>query len=93
MDSIYTITSGYLDQERNTWRCFAWFASLEEAEEALNCPEYLHDNQYNVLVIEEVPRGAITSLYREWWYRWGRDRWIATEKPDMVDVVFHFSMG
>lgn len=95
-DLIYAVTAGYI--EHNNWRCWAWFATLEEAQRAIegcsdffcgeNCQQY-----YNVLVIEEIPRGAITPQFNEWWYRWNGEKWFPTSKPSAVETLFHFGIG
>jgi len=91
---IYTVTSGHI--EHNNWRCWAWFATFEEAQRAVeNCGEFFWENYYDHLVIEEVPRGAITHHYLEWWYKWNCDEsmWQHTSKPEILDGIEHFGVG
>lgn len=91
-DFIYTVTAGHL--EHNNWRCWAWFATLVEAQSAVeNCGEFFFENYYDYVVIEEVPRGAITPLYREWWYKWDGGEWRLTDKPGAVEDLQHFGVG
>lgn len=96
-DFIYTVTAGNL--EHNNWRCWAWFATLEEAQQAIEgCSDFFaHTPEgqlyYFDLVIEEVPRGAITPQYREWWYKWEGDEWRPQSKPESVDTLYHFGVG
>jgi hypothetical protein len=92
VEMIYTVTAGNIQQDK--WRCWAWFASLEEAQRAVEgCGDFLSDNLYDVLVIEEVPRGAITTEYHEWWYVWNGSEWRPNPKPDEVDGLYHFGVG
>lgn len=96
MDNIYTITAGHI--KTNNWRCWAWFESLDEAQRAVNgCNEFFCGEDckkcYDVLVIEEVPRGAITPEYHEWWYEWHEDRWRTIIKPIEIETIFHFGVG
>lgn len=91
-DFIYTVTAGNI--EHNKWRCWAWFATLDEAQRAVeNCGEFFWENYYDDLVIEEVPRGAISPEYREWWYRWDGNGWSIGDKPEAVEVLHHFGVG
>lgn len=93
-DVIYTVTAGQI--EHNNWRCWAWFATFEEAQQAVEgCSDFFWENYYDNLVIEEVPRGAITPQYREWWYKWSlsENKWELSEKPLSVETLFHFGVG
>jgi hypothetical protein len=94
-DTIYTVTAGHI--EHNKWRCWAWFATLEEAQQAVEgCKEFFcgeGERYYHCLVIEQVPRGAITPEYNEWWYQWDGDDWRPTTKPIKVETLFHFGVG
>lgn len=95
-DVIYTITAGRID--KNNWRCWAWFITLEEAQRAVEgCSDFFcgegGDRYYDTLVIEEVPRAAITPEYREWWYEWDGSDWHPIPKPTQLETLFHFGVG
>jgi len=95
-DCIYTITTANLTE--NKWRCWAWFKDLEEAERAVNnCGNFFWEYYYDTLVIEEVPRGAISLEYREWWYEWSGDsndgEWHMASKPEPIKGIIHFGVG
>jgi len=91
-DVIYTITASRIKDDK--WRCWAWFATLEEAQRAVEgCGDFLWDNYYEHLVIEEVPRGAIVPEYQEWWYKWNGHEWRTTTKPLEIETLYHFGVG
>lgn len=90
-DFIYTVTSGHI--EHSNWRCWAWFSTFEEAERAvINCGEFFWEHYYDNLVIEQVPRGAISPEYREWWYKWDGE-WLLSNKPEALEGLSHFGVG
>lgn len=96
-DMIYTVTAGHLSHKN--WRCWAWFATFEEAKAAIDgCSDFFCKTEegaeyYETLVIEEVPRGAITPQYQEWWYRWDGKEWLSIDKPESIETLFHFGVG
>lgn len=93
-DVIYTVTAGHIGH--NNWRCWAWFATLEEAQQAIKgCGDFFWENYYEILVIEEVPRASITPRYREWWYGWNvtENEWQTIDKPSSVETLYHFGVG
>lgn len=95
-DVIYTVTAGRIDI--NDWRCWAWFATLEEAQRTVEgCGDFFcgesGEKYYNILVIEEVPRASITIKYNEWWYDWNDDEWRPAPKPSGIETLSHFGVG
>lgn len=87
---IYTVTS--VEPVTQKTRCWTWFSSLEEAQRIVeNVGDYFRNRLYTYLVIEEIPEGNITQLYREWWYRWNGEGWVKAEKP--APDFEHFGMG
>jgi len=91
-DLIYTVTSGHI--EHNNWRCWAWFKTLGEAQQAVEgCGDFFWEHYYNYLIIEQVPRGSITPRFEEWWYIWNGEEWRPTPKPEAVDTLYHFGVG
>lgn len=78
----------------NTCRCWCFFHTLNKAKKCVdNNWGEMQECKYEFLVIEEVYENS-TSLNKEWWYKWDRNKWCKLiDKPDRFHNICCFGMG
>jgi len=77
MNKIYTITCICLKDFREH-RCFGWFPTLHEAQEAIESGGHLHEALYDTLILEEScygihGRSTVLDIYK---YNCAGGQWI-----------------
>jgi len=94
MDKIYTVTTE-ADNHETPSRCVGWFKEVGEAIECVvkNYGDIYEAGSYPYCVIEQVEPGLYTFPRKELWFRWKKDHYELTDKPEYFKGICNFSMG
>lgn len=95
---IYTITafSAWSDaaNDYTDKRTFGHYPTLKSARRAVkNNIGEMHENYYDLLLIEAVPAGILRLAKAVEWYAWTNDKWTLCPAPSWSAGVINFSMG
>lgn len=94
MTSIYTLTA--LQSGNRSSRCWGWYPTLAEAEDAVTRNlGGMDDCLYIWLVIESVQPGIFAVSTVVSWYRWSatKDAWVSAPQPDWAVGTINFGIG